>query len=83
MNELTGPIFDSLVVHCDLGLTHEAFMVDFLGHRKILLINGTREELELEEQQENAWLDKMPQNKPSTPNEDDPIEKFIGIHCIQ
>ncbi|EDN71467.1 hypothetical protein BGP_1865 [Beggiatoa sp. PS] len=42
-----------------LGLTYEAFMVDFLGHRKISLINGTREELELEEQQENAWLDDL------------------------
>jgi hypothetical protein len=34
-----------------LGLTYEAFMVDFLGHRKTPLIDGTREELELEEQQ--------------------------------
>jgi hypothetical protein len=32
-----------------LGLTYEAFMVDFLGHRKTPLIDGTREELELED----------------------------------
>jgi len=42
-----------------LGVTYETFMVDFLGSRKILFINGTREELELEEQQEEAWLDEM------------------------
>jgi len=42
-----------------LGLTYETFMVDFLGERKISFINGTREELELEEQQEEAWLDEM------------------------
>jgi predicted HTH domain antitoxin len=42
-----------------LGLTYETFMVDFLGNRKISFINGTCEELELEEQQEEAWLDEM------------------------
>jgi hypothetical protein len=42
-----------------LGLNYETFMVDFLGNRKISFINGTREELELEEQQEEAWLDEM------------------------
>jgi hypothetical protein len=42
-----------------LGLTYETFMVDFLGNRKISWINGTREELELEEQQEGAWLDEI------------------------
>ena len=42
-----------------LGLNYEIFMVDFLWNRKISFINGTREELELEEQQEEAWLDEM------------------------
>ncbi len=42
-----------------LGVTYENFMVNFLGNRKISLINGTREELGLEEQQEAAWLDEI------------------------
>jgi len=41
-----------------LGLTYEAFMVDFLGNRQISFINGSREELESEEEQEEAWLDE-------------------------
>jgi len=46
-----------------LGLTYEEFMVDFLGNRKISFINGTPQELEMELQQENAWLDKALENK--------------------
>ena len=46
-----------------LGLTYETFMVDFLGSRKIPFINGTKKELELEEHQENIWLDKMLNDK--------------------
>lgn len=42
-----------------LGLTYEAFMMDFLGSRKMSLINGTREELELEERLEEVWLEGM------------------------
>jgi len=46
-----------------LGLTYEEFMVDFLGNRQISFINGTQQELEIELQQENAWLDKALENK--------------------
>ena len=42
-----------------LGLTYEEFMIDFLGNRKISFINGTNQELELESEQEEAWLDEM------------------------
>jgi predicted HTH domain antitoxin len=42
-----------------LGLTYETFMVDFLGNRKISFINGSREELELEAQQEETWLNEI------------------------
>lgn len=41
-----------------LGLTYEEFMVDFLGNRKIPFINGTRQELESEFKEEDAWLDE-------------------------
>ncbi len=41
-----------------LGLTYEEFMVEFLGSRKISFINGTPEELQLERQQEETWLDE-------------------------
>ncbi len=46
-----------------LGLTYEEFMVDFLGNRQISFINGTPQELEMELQQENAWLDKALGNR--------------------
>jgi hypothetical protein len=46
-----------------LGLTYEEFMVDFLGNRQISVINGTPQELEMELQQENAWLDKALENR--------------------
>ena len=41
-----------------LGITYEEFMIDFLGSRKISFINGTTRELELESEQEEAWLDE-------------------------
>ena len=41
-----------------LGITYEEFMIDFLGSRKISFINGTNRELELESEQEEAWLDE-------------------------
>ena len=42
-----------------LGLTYEEFMIDFLGSRKISFINGTNQELELESEQEDTWLDEV------------------------
>ncbi len=45
-----------------LGLTYEEFMVDFLGDRKISFINGTKEELESEAREEEAFLDVFPSN---------------------
>lgn len=42
-----------------LGLTYEAFMVDFLGDRKISFINETPEEFASEFQQESSWLDTV------------------------
>ena len=42
-----------------LGLTYEAFMVDFLGKRGIPFINGTPEELESEFRREEKWLDEV------------------------
>lgn len=46
-----------------LGITYEQFMVDFLGKRKIPFINGNTEELELEYQQEDNWLNDILRNK--------------------
>jgi hypothetical protein len=42
-----------------LGLTYEAFMLDFLGSRKLSFINSTPAELETEAVQENVWLDEI------------------------
>ncbi len=42
-----------------LGLTYQQFMIDFLGVRKISVINRTSEELALESEQENQWLDEV------------------------
>lgn len=42
-----------------LGLTYQQFMIDFLGSRKISVINRTPEELALEMEQENRWLDEL------------------------
>jgi len=46
-----------------LGLTYEEFMVNFLGNRKISIINGTHQELESEYLQEKSWLDETSENK--------------------
>lgn len=46
-----------------LGITYEQFMVDFLGKRKIPFINGNAEELEVEYQQEDNWLNDILRNK--------------------
>lgn len=46
-----------------LGLTYEQFMVDFLGDRKISFINGNTQELEVEYQQEDNWLNEILRNK--------------------
>ncbi len=42
-----------------LGLTYETFMVDFLGGRQIPFINGTPQELAVESQQEEVWLNEV------------------------
>jgi len=42
-----------------LGLTYQQFMIDFLGSRKISVINRTPEELAIEMEQENRWLDEL------------------------
>ncbi len=46
-----------------LGLTYEAFMIDFLGSRQISVINGSPTTLKLEAQQEIVWLEELSGDK--------------------
>lgn len=46
-----------------MGLTYQAFMIDFLGKKRMSVINGTPEELDFESRQEDKWLDEILKNK--------------------
>ncbi|GEM_PF-2771794 len=41
-----------------MGLTYQAFMIDFLEKRRISVINGTPEELDFESRQEKRILEE-------------------------
>ena len=45
-----------------LNMTYEEFMVDFLGKREISFINGSKDELESEHQEEEAIINEVLSN---------------------